>query len=245
MNQSQAQYDDVQQIQQSKAGESYMQPAGQTLVDLYGQAGTDTPLTETQKGADLEKQSAYISYQKLMKYLNVSNAAQSSPLSASDQIKAHTAYQNQISDIDSRNVEEDADPAKQEYWSSMIRDTIDTKLSNMDVDEETGELTAESWQSLWKIYEGNKGKMNQDQQEIMEFYLNNIDHEGGVAGTELGNESIVGKKFGKYTVNNVEGKQKVTDTSKYEDGQIINEANAANQQVYVYYQGYLYPVSGK
>jgi len=188
-----------------------------------------------------------------MKYLNFANAAQGGQtLTAGDKIQAENNYQSQLMNIDKMyKTDDDAVIAEQqEYWNSLLRDAIDQKMGNFEVNEDTGEISADDWQSLWKLYEGKKDKMNEFQQEVMEFYLNTIDHEA-VAGTvtEQGDETqgsgLSGKEFNGWVIGNEYSRMEADKSKGYTNGQIINEANAAHQQVYIYYDGYLYPAVKK
>lgn len=237
----------------SKSAKTPVSTAGQTLQNLYGsveQNHSVTPEINTQE--DLAKQSAYIDYQKLMKYLNFANAAQGGgTLTAGDQIEAQNNYQSQLRSIESQYKDDTSDEetaVQQDYWNSLLRDTIDQKLGNFEVNEETGTISADDWNSLWSLYESKKSKMSAFQQEVMEFYLETIDHDETESTViEQGNEGsgLAGKEFNGWVIGNEYGKMEADKTKNYKNGQIINEANAAHQQVYIYYNGYLYPAVKK
>lgn len=172
--------------------------SGQTLQNLYGKvAETSGVGQEINTEKDAAKQAAYVDYQRLMKYLNFANAAQGGQtLTAGDKIQAENNYQSQLMNIDkmykpNETGEDEAVIAEQqEYWNSLLRDTIDQKMGNFEVNEDTGAISAEDWKSLWTLYEGKKDKMNEFQQEVMEFYLNTIDHDAETAEvvTKQGNK---------------------------------------------------------
>lgn len=193
-----------------------------------------------------------------MKYLNFANAAQGGQtLTAGDKIQAENNYQSQLMNIDkmykpNETGEDEAVIAEQqEYWNSLLRDTIDQKIGNFEVNEDTGAISAEDWKSLWTLYEGKKDKMNEFQQEVMEFYLNTIDHDGGTAKTvtddenEVQGSGLIGKEFNGWVIGEEKGRMKADNSKGYTNGQVINESNAAHQQVYIYYEGYLYPAVKK
>ena len=137
--------------------------------------------------------------------------------------------------------QESSGTADQEQWYATVLGTIENKLGPMQIaNEDTGAYSYEDWQSLWKIYEDNKGKMSKSQQQMMEFYLKNIDHEEEVAEDEIG----VGKKSldGKYVVSSGESKKANQATQKkYKNGDFVANMGNTGGIGWIYFDGYLYP----
>ena len=223
------------------------------MQNLYGKVEQNPVVTpEINTEEDKAKQAAYIDYQKLMKYLNFANAAQGGgTLTAGDQIEAQNNYQSQLRAIEGQYKNENNDEetiAQQEYWGNLLRATIDRKLDNFEVNEETGTISAEDWQSLWTLYEGKKTKMSEFQQEVMEFYLNTIDHDETT-------EEITAKPQAEVKSDSVSAKWEIADKSKgkkatsatgnlpaVQNGQIMGDGAGGT---YIYYDGYWYPAKRK
>lgn len=192
-----------------------------------------------------------------MKYLNFANAAQGGQtLTAGDKIQAENNYQSQLMNIDkmykpNETGEDEAVIAEQqEYWNSLLRDTIDQKIGNFEVNEDTGAISAEDWKSLWTLYEGKKDKMNEFQQEVMEFYLNTIDHDGGTAEivTEQGNE-VQSQTQGNgvaqqsdWVIAGAALQESPFPTKGATNGQIIGDGAGGT---YIYKDGLWYPAKRK
>jgi hypothetical protein len=134
--------------------------------------------------------------------------------------------------------------AEQEQWYYIIDNVINQKLGPMQVaNEDTGAYSYEDWQSLWNIYEVNKGKLSESQQQIMEFYLKNIDHEDEIEVGEEETSSANGSGMAGQTINGWvvtnDNKIKVSDEAQK------TLKNGATQRMwdmtFVYYNGYWYP----
>ena len=148
--------------------------------------------------------------------------------------------------------------AEQEQWHYNIDNVINQKLGAIQVDKKTGEYSAEDWQSVWDLYEQNKGKLSESQQQMMEFYLNNLDHEEAVEEAEeetvvvadesISKEQLSEFKKGKKTfvINGVEYVTRngnattsslIAGKKKFDNGDYYK---AGNGKEYVYYNGWLY-----
>ena len=148
--------------------------------------------------------------------------------------------------------------AEQEQWYYNIDNVINQKLGAMQVDKKTGEYSAEDWQSVWDLYEQNKGKLSESQQQMMEFYLNNLDHEEAaeegeeetvvVADESISKEQLSEFKKGKKTfvINGVEYVTRngnattsslIAGKKEFDNGDYYK---AGNGKEYVYYNGWLY-----
>ena len=143
--------------------------------------------------------------------------------------------------------------AEQEQWYATVLGTIENKLGPMQVaNEDTGAYSYEDWQSLWKLYEDNKGKMSESQQQMMEFYLKNIDHEDEI---EVGEEEtlhevtlsdfiksktnmvINGKEY--YHPRNLQIRATLVTNKTLADGDYYK---AGNGKEYIYYDKFLYRI---
>jgi hypothetical protein len=138
--------------------------------------------------------------------------------------------------------------ADQEQWYATVLGTIENKAGLLEVNEDTGAYSYEDWQSLWKLYEDNKGKMSESQQQMMEFYLKNIDHEdetsdGGGEATlseflkAKTNMEINGKEYSR--VRGVQIRATSVTNKTFADGDYYK---ADNGKEYIYYNKFLYRI---
>ena len=154
---------------------------------------------------------------------------------------AQSGTQEQLSQLYAQ--QEASGTADQEQWYATVLGTIENKAGLLEVNEDTGAYSYEDWQSLWKLYEDNKGKMSESQQQMMEFYLKNIDHEDeievGEEETSRANRSgMAGQTINGWVVTN-DNKLKATDEAQN------TLKNGATKRMwdatFVYYNGYWYP----
>jgi hypothetical protein len=170
---------------------------------------------------------------------NVLSAAQSGTQNQLSQLYA----QQEAGETANQEQRYATETANQERWYATVLGTIENKAGLLEVNEDTGAYSYEDWQSLWKLYEDNKGKMSESQQQMMEFYLKNIDHEDeievGEEETSRANRSgMAGQTINGWVVTN-DNKLKATDEAQN------TLKNGATKRMwdatFVYYNGYWYP----
>lgn len=169
---------------------------------------------------------------------------------------AQTGTQDRLSQLYAQ--QEARGTVDQEQWYATVLGTIENKIPSLQVNDDSGAYSYEDWQSLWKIYEDNKGKMSKSQQQMMEFYLKNIDHEEVVEEAEeetvvvadesISKEQLSEFKKGKKTfvINGVEYVTRngnattsslIAGKKKFDNGEYYK---AGNGKEYIYYNGWLY-----
>jgi len=227
-------------------------PEGQALYNLYGEqqsAGNayQQALPQVNRQEDYLNQAAAINQQRLYKYLKMTSAARGQQISSGDMIQAMANYQNLLGNISA--TAEDQLATNQEQWYGMLYDTMGEKLQYMQVDPETGNYSFDDWNKLWKIYEQNKGKISEEQQAYLEFYLQNIDHGVETETTAIASQTLkdfVNKANTTMTFNGVEYTRQMSmnrlptsaedAANNFVDGDYFKDDKGRE---YVYYNKYL------
>ena len=180
---------------------------------------------------------------------NVLSAAQSGTQNQLSQLYA----QQEAGETANQEQRYATETANQERWYETVLGTIENKAGLLEVNEDTGAYSYEDWQSLWKLYEDNKGKMSESQQQMMEFYLKNLDHEEAVEDetSDGGLDEVTLRDFIKSKTNmvingkeyshplNVQIRATLITKKTLADGDYYK---ADNGKEYIYYNKFLYRI---
>jgi len=177
---------------------------------------------------------------------NVLSAAQSGTQNQLSQLYA----QQEAGETANQEQRYATETANQERWYATVLGTIENKAGLLEVNEDTGAYSYEDWQSLWNIYEDNKGKMSESQQQMMEFYLKNIDHEGEEDSDGGVSEATLSEFIKSKTTMEINGKEYSHPRGAQVRATVLTKKTLAdgdyykadNGKEYIYYNKFLYRI---